>query len=255
VQASDFQYRALLPQLLRTYASIYDEGPVRFGEPYRRMSHVIHAWFMRCQRGVEAVMLLAESGFTVESAPLRRSVLEHRIGLTWLVDDVANASTVIGRGSMADAVKRKNSIERAGWTSVDLKAFDEVIADGKDLDSSTDNQLHFRERCDRAGSPHDWAAYLIETSMSHPGWESARPYLEVDYATGRIEAKPEPFDEINLGQWAATEMYQALSVVNAMLEGEPLDDALFEFKAQLLPLIILAREEKGLPIPEALRQE
>lgn len=197
-------------------------------------------------------MHLDDAGFIVEAAPLRRSVLEHKIGLAWLVDDPVTAWQVIGRGSMADAIKRKESIERAGWTSVDLAAFDEVIADGHDLSSGADNQLHFRERCEMVNSPHDWAAYLIETSMSHPSWASARPYLDVDYATGITRFRPEPFDDMNLGQWAATEMYQALYVVNATLEGEPLSDALSNLKAQLVPLLILAREEKGLPIPDEL---
>jgi len=101
-------------------------------------------------------------------------------------------------------------------------------------------------------SPQDWAAYLIETSMSHPSWASARPYFELDPATGLTRFRPEPFDDMNLGQWAATELYQALYVVNETLEGEPLSDALSDLKAQLVPLLVLAREEKGLPIPDEL---
>lgn len=197
-------------------------------------------------------MYLDEAGFNVEAAPLRRSVLEHKIGLAWLVDDAVTAWRVIGRGSMADAIKRKESIERAGWASVNLAAFDEVIADGQDIAAGADNQLHFRARCEMVDSPHDWAAYLIETSMSHPSWASARPYLDVDYATGFTRFRPEPFDDMNLGQWAATELYQALYVVNSTLEREPLSDALSGLKAQLVPLLTLAREEKGLPIPDEL---
>lgn len=198
-------------------------------------------------------MHLDEAGFNVEAAPLRRSVLEHKIGLAWLVEDAATAHTVIGRGSLIDAIKRKASIERAGWTSVDLAAFDEVIEDGRGLDSNADNQLHFRHRCEMVDSPHDWAAYLIETSMSHPSWASARPYLDIHYSTGKIRFRREPFDDMNLGQWAATEIYQALFAVNAALEGEPLSGALSDLKAQILPLVILAREERGLPIPDELR--
>lgn len=197
-------------------------------------------------------MHLDDAGFNVEAAPLRRSVLEHKIGLAWLVEDAGTAWRVLGRGSMADAVKRKESIERAGWSSVNLAAFDEVIADGQEIDPGADNQLHFRQRCEMVDSPQDWAAYLIETSMSHPSWASARPYFELDPATGFTRFRPQPLDDMNLGQWAATELYQALHVVNETLEGEPLSNALSDLKAQLVPLLVLAREEKGLPIPDEL---
>lgn len=36
-------------------------------------------------------MHLDDAGFIVEAAPLRRSVLEHKIGLAWLVDDPVTA--------------------------------------------------------------------------------------------------------------------------------------------------------------------
>lgn len=62
-------------------------------------------------------MHLDDAGFNVEAAPLRRSVLEHEIGLAWLVEDAATAYRVIGRGSLTDAIRRKESVERAGWTA------------------------------------------------------------------------------------------------------------------------------------------
>lgn len=253
---SDIAYRALLPEMLGLYEALFvNAGPVRPTAECRRVAHVIHAWFMRCQRGIEAVLLLDDAGFVVESAPIRRSVLEHVIALAWMVENPEIGWRVMIRGGSAAAIKRKESIERAGWTAVDLAAFDDVIAEGDDIDASTDYQLHFRQRCEMVGTPHDWAAYLIETAQSHPGWQSAVPYLELNQETADVTFRGQPFDDMNVGQWAAGHLFQALTAMNAALEGERLKTDLDGLQKRLLPLVIQARQERGLPIPDYLQAE
>ena len=193
VNPSDMAYRALLPEMLGLYEALFENArPLRPTAECRRDAHVIHAWFLRCQRGIGAVLLLDEAGFLVESAPIRRSVLEHVIALAWMVENPETGLKVMIRAGSGAANKRKESIEKAGWTAVDLDAFDAVIAEGQDIDATMDYQAHFRQRCEMVGTPHDWAAYLIETAQSHPSRESAVPYLELNQEMGRVELRGEP---------------------------------------------------------------
>lgn len=249
--ASDLGYRALLPDLFTLYENAM---PVRPKTEVRRISHVLHAWFLRCQRGIEAVMTLDAAGYVVESPPLRRSVLEHIIAMAWLIANPESGWNTILRGAMHEADKRKESIERAGWASVDLAAFDSVIQDGEAIESSTRTMLQFSERCKAVGSADDWAAYLIETSMSHPGWQSAVPYLDLNHETGSVAFRSQPFDDTNLGQWAATHLFQALVILNSALEGDPLDPQLDAIQRKMIPLLIQARTERGMSIPDELQK-
>jgi len=37
-----------------------------------------------------------------------------------------------------------------------------------------------KERCAKYGFPDDYAGWLLGTNHSHPGWETASPYLQRD---------------------------------------------------------------------------
>ena len=52
----------LLPELLGLYLSMTS---LTFELKYRPITHVAHGWYMRCHRGVEAVLLLEEESFAV----------------------------------------------------------------------------------------------------------------------------------------------------------------------------------------------
>jgi hypothetical protein len=71
---------------------------------------------MRCKLNAEAVLVLESHGMEEEASPLRRSVVEHVVGLRWLH----------ARGNEAvDVVRRGNARERLStrpWKSCGLLA-------------------------------------------------------------------------------------------------------------------------------------
>ncbi|MGI8765291.1 MAG: hypothetical protein ACR2KM_02110, partial [Gemmatimonadaceae bacterium] len=81
MSTSEEDYRELLPVLLHLYPP---RRSFAFDGSHVQISHIAHGWYMRCQRGVEAILALETAGYQVEAAPIRRSVVEHAVGLRWL---------------------------------------------------------------------------------------------------------------------------------------------------------------------------
>ncbi|MFG2847131.1 hypothetical protein ACGF12_28745 [Kitasatospora sp. NPDC048296] len=128
------EYRALLPRLLVLYPhAIADASQRRIRQSHAEVGHLAHGWYMRCHRGVLAVLALEAAGLQVEAAPTRRSVLEHVVALKWLAEQGGIVADILRRGAAHDANKRKAAVKAANWTSVDTALFDAVIHDGQSL--------------------------------------------------------------------------------------------------------------------------
>lgn len=244
------EYRDLLPRLLRAYPTFL-AGEVRFHDSHAPIGHVAHGWYMRCHRGVEAVLMLEQVKFQVEAAPIRRSVLEHAVALKWLAGQGGVVADILRRGAAHDATKRKAAIQAADWTSVDVQLFDAIIQDGQGLDPQHDTLLSFKHRCDRYGNDHDWVMYLTETTQSHPCWESAAPYL-VD-ASGKGRPLYQPENLIDQAGFCATHLLEALMSINKMVESAALDAELQAIKPLFFANVVRQRGERGLPIPAELQ--
>ena len=243
----------MLPELLKVYQRV--DG-LQLKPGWVRVAHVAHGWFMRCQRGVEAVLLLEAQGYQEEAAPIRRSILEHAVSLNWLASSGEEAIGTLLRGAAHEAGKRKNSVLAAGWTSVDPALFDRVIDDGNGWSAEQDFLLHFKQRCDAFGSSHDWVAYLAETARSHPGWESAASYiLPREDGTAVAALLTSPRERIPQAGYCALALFQALLAVNEMLDGSPLETTLDELGTRLKDIVVRQRVARGLPIPEELAPE
>jgi Family of unknown function (DUF5677) len=217
-------------------------------ESHRRITHVAHGWYMRCHRGVEAVIQLEETGFQEEAAPIRRSILEHVVAMKWLAEQGGVVADILKRGAAHDAAKRKESVVRANWTSVDLDLFDAVIADEDGTDPQYDNLLRFKHRCDRFGTPHDWTTYLVETARSHPCWESAAPYL--DLSSVKPFALDQPHSRIDQAGFCVIHLFDAVVALNQMIAAGPLTPQLEQLDRQIRLIAVRQRREQGLPIPE-----
>lgn len=205
---------------------------------------------MRCHRGVEAVLLLEQANHQEEAAPIRRSVLEHVVGLKWLVEQGSVVADILRRGAAHDATKRKAAVQSSNWTSVDLQLFDAVVDDAKDLDRQYDVWLNFKPRCDRFGTSHDWTTYLTETTRCHPCWESAVAYL--DLSSGQPIVRGHPVPLIDQAGFCAIHLYEALISFNEMLDDQELGSELNDIWPRLHTIIVRQRREHGLPIPAEL---
>jgi hypothetical protein len=197
--------------------------------------------------------MLEQARFQVEAAPIRRSILEHVVALKWLAGQGGVVADILRRGAAHDATKRKAAIQAANWTSVDEQLFDAVIHDGQGLDPQHDTLLSFKRRCDRFGNEHDWVTYLTETTQSHPCWESAVPYLNMESGTARVRYQPGPL--IDQAGYCTTHILEALGAINDMVDSEVLRTELDDIGPSFLALMVRQRQEKGLPIPPELQSE
>jgi hypothetical protein len=245
-------YRALLPALTGLYATL---PGLTLRKSHRQITHVAHGWYMRCHRGIEAVLQLEETGFQEEAAPIRRSILEHVVALKWLAEQGSVVADILKRGAAHDAAKRKESVVHANWTSVDLGLFDAVIADQDGTDPQSDNLLSFKHRCDRFGTPHDWTTYLMETARSHPCWESAVPYLDVSSGKTLALDQPEPEPRTDQAGFCVIHLFEALVALNQMIATSPLTPQLAQLDRQIRLIAVRQRREQGLPIPEGFDPE
>ena len=244
----EHEYRVLLPRLLGLYPQAAG-GASRLAlrESHTGVGHVAHGWYMRCHRGVTAVLTLEGVNLQTEAAPVRRSVLEHVVALKWLVDQGAAVADILRRGAAYDATRRKAAVQAAGWTSVDTALFDAVIQDGEGLDRTNDNLLTFKQRCDRFGTEHDWTTYLNETAQSHPSWESALPYLDI--TSGTPVARSHALPVIDQAGFCAIHIFEALWCMSKILDSSYLTAEVDEVGGVLENLMLRQRRELGLSVP------
>ena len=245
--AEDFA--AILPKLMEMYPASWS---MRLRDEHRQIGHVAHGWYMRVHRGIEAMLLLDEDGFGAEAAPLRRSIIEHVVGLQWLAKEGDVVRDALISGAAHDAERRKESLKAAGWTFVDWEAFDTVIADREGRDRSRNHELHFRQRCEKAGDQHDLAAWMTETAHSHPCWQSAATYLDYDAETHGITLRGIGRSDVDATSFAVIHLFQALTALNAIVRGKPYNKRLASLGHAIKAAVVKHREAPGLAIPDVL---
>jgi hypothetical protein len=207
---------------------------------------------MRCHRGVEAVLQLEQTGYQEEAGPIRRSIVEHVVALKWLAAEGNKISVALRRGASHEAGKRKEALQNANWTSVDVGQFDSVIADGVNLDRQQDHLLLFKQRCDAYASPYDLASYLSEVARFHPSWESAVPYIKIE--NGHVAALSRPAWSIDQAGFCAIHLLEALITFHSILEDAPLDEEIDRLHDKVIAIAVRQRRDLGLPIPPELEE-
>lgn len=242
MQSVEEQYRALLPRLLELHPAATSS---RVKATHSEVAHVAHGWYMRCNRGTEAVLQLERIGHQEEAGPIRRSIVEHVVALKWLAAEGNAMSTVLRRGGSYEANRRKAALLDANWTSVDMAQFDAVVADGQNLDRQQDNMLNFKPRCEAYGTPHDLATWLNEVARCHPSWESAVPYIRIE--NGAVTGVAGPTWQIDQAGFCAIHLFEALYAFHSIFEDAPLDQELDQLYRELMATVVRQRRELGLP--------
>jgi hypothetical protein len=144
---------------------------------YQRAAILGHGWYTRVRRTGRALQVLTRAGFEHEGAPLRRSMIEHALGLHWLAD--ANDDAV-------DAVLIKN---KETWVRISRSMTDGWHVKPEDLNpvlsveiptSSESTYMAFKHLCDRFDEADLYVAWLLETGHFHTSFGSAAAYFEGD---------------------------------------------------------------------------
>ena len=237
------ELESLLDEMLALYPALMRGGPQQVRDGWGRVAHIAHGWYQRCHRGVEALRLLAASGYTEEASPLRRSIIEHAVALRWLAAEGEGIGDTVALRHGEDVKYIRDRVEAAGWCSVDLKQMDEVIASVRaDIrDDSKNYLMNFTQRAEEYGEGHELLAWLGECARSHATFESAVCYF--DPADGAL------LEESRKALWetpfAAGFLLEALLAFRQIFNPEPWEDEVARLLAWYREVTL--RVQDGLP--------
>ena len=211
---------------------------------YQQVSHFADGWYMRCHRGVEAILALDALGYGEEASPIRRSVIEHCVALRWLAAEGDEIVDTVARGHANDTERRRKALETAQWTSVNpddlAKIIEEIDPDSRE--DRKDYLLSFARRCAEYGDVHTIPGYLAECGQTHPGYQSAITY--VDLASGTM--RPNPQTEIWQVPFCTTQVLEALFAVREIFIPKPWGSELRRVLAGYRKVTNDVRREDGL---------
>lgn len=151
---------------------------------------IIWGWTARVVRLAEAALLLDRNGFDSEIAPTIRSMVEHVIGLPWVIDQRGKAYQALAR-QRAYTMELFKKAQTPEWTlsgeAADL--LEKAINVETDEDTkSEDANLATFHRAKRYDLGVAYQVWLLETWATHASFESGTVYSEFDVAgrTGRL---------------------------------------------------------------------
>ena len=155
-------YEPLLRQMQPLYSKFMASGQVRWSAAHDRVAHLAHGWFTRCERSIDAIVVLDATQLAEQAAPIRRSIIEHVLALKWIAADGNAVLGTVARGHAFKATKRRDAVADAGWTSVDLDDMQETIdaIEADERDAHGDSLLHYSQRWRRHGDAHELPGYL-----------------------------------------------------------------------------------------------
>ncbi len=207
---------------------------------------VAFGWMARLVRTGEAVLLLGDNGYREESAPLVRSMIEHCIGLSWLVDQRGPAFQVLLR-MRAESLRRFQAAQESGWTLEGPEA-QELLQ--RAIDVETDDETRFLDRfaAVRTQAAHYglgsfYQGWLIESSSSHASLDSAQPYYEqTSELSVSLRATPEA-RFIEREAIVVSSVHAALVAYNQIVQSASLADQLNSWLLRLQELGAMLAEE------------
>lgn len=141
-----------------------------------RVGPLAHGWYTAIRRTSRAILLLTEAGFEIEAAPLRRSLIEHVVALSWLVRAEDSVVTSVLRAYQHTMSDLQLAARNAASDVSDDSAFDMIL--GIDPGSSPEDQyMNFTQRCNEFGSPQLLFGWKLESNLSHPSFSTSAAYV------------------------------------------------------------------------------
>lgn len=205
-----------------------------------RSAVLAHGWYMRVRRNGRALQVLTAAGFEHEGAPLRRSMIEHALGLHWLADATESAVDALLTGHQ-ETWKKIQGAMTGDWpvTPEDLNPILAV-----EIPKSPEfTNLAFKHLCERYDEPGLYVAWLLETWHSHASYASAIAYVEGDGTAEGTELQIEAVDHPRTtAAIVATLLYVASVGFNKILKGPPWTGRLDEVHERLAAAIKGARQ-------------
>ncbi|MEV7366169.1 DUF5677 domain-containing protein [Streptomyces sp. NPDC091299] len=182
------------------------------------------AWGMlaNVHRQAAAVVLLHRQGFGHETAPNRRSMLEHAAQVWWLAEDGPDAVDSMNHALQYKQRKLREATDSAGIT-YDTTIVDAAVVLPRSRAQTYNNMGHLLQRI---GAPLH-AIYAGESLLSHATLTSAeRFYAGVDAETVHLLSEPQypqhaPSPDGRAPYIALVLTWFAMSCFNQLLAGQP----------------------------------
>jgi hypothetical protein len=178
---------------------------------YEGLDRLARGWYLHVERGCASVLLLSGNGLQFETAPIRRSIVEHTLALKWLRFDAQEVVVTVGRAGVESLRRLDIAHGKAGLERIaeeELKAM-RAIADS--VDKSNDQYINFTQRAEKLNGHAEKAAFLNETLFAHPSMVSAMIFFE---PTDR-------FDRYDQATFCSLWMLYALEHLNNMFQPAP----------------------------------
>jgi hypothetical protein len=192
---------------------------------------IAHGWYTRVRRTGRALQVLTAAGFEHEGAPLRRSMIEHALGLHWLAEAKDGAVDALRGGNQNTWMKIADSMTD-GWvvTPEDLSS----VVNAEVPPSSESTYLHFAHLCRRYEESDLFVAWLLETGHSHTSYASAIAYVDFDETATQPHLLTEARHDLQTTSGVVANLLLVASIgFNKVLNGQPWTERLDELHERM----------------------
>ncbi|GEM_PF-6572825 len=219
---------------------------------------MMYGWMCRTIRTGEAALKLSALGYTVELSPLRRSMIEHAIGLWWVADQRGNAFQVLIR-RRSRSMEILQAAQENGWP-IEGEEAQSLLQNAIDIETDEETRTydsfgHVAHQAVAYGLGTLYQAWLLETSTSHASIASAHPYYSYEETTNTVQLHLVPLEtgaEVEASVVIAVIL--ALTAYNQILDGTPLNDRIPDWSGRFAVLQERLKLENS-DQPSGLRQD
>lgn len=233
--------------ILRLEALIYDDL-YRFVDPASRVAQVGWGMFFTVAHQVRAVLTLHREGVCFGAAPIRRTVFEYTLGLTWLADDgesvvdILNRTLQNGHKLLSTRLNKDSLADR--FPSEMLEQLAETVAEP--LSSHPDERLmkpwHLIEEYD----PTLKSYYATESGFSHLSLISVQHFVKFQNDATVLSQMPIPEEAVPCVEFCLHAFFQCFLSFDSILTGRPWTSALSEIAADY-GLSMVRRSRRSTP--------
>ncbi|WP_328708670.1 DUF5677 domain-containing protein [Microbispora hainanensis] len=107
--------RVLGEKLVAAGERIGQSGSIEVLAEHQQVFYTLFGWWRLVNRSARVFWLLNDQGFTVETAPNVRSILEHTYSMMWLNDGGPIALVALAARAQEERSKMVGDLERTGW--------------------------------------------------------------------------------------------------------------------------------------------
>ena len=158
-----------------TLAFYEDPATVKHREDLGGAAFVAHGWYSATRDWARGALLMEGAGLSRSAAPLRRSMIEHALALSWLTDAHEYVLASLRMAEQEHLRKLDEAMAGGGW-SVPPGLIDSLL-DPPATGSREDANLHIKHLTQRLAQPNVLVAWLHETATCHATLSSASRYV------------------------------------------------------------------------------